>query len=132
MKEVVAIVRMNKMNETKAALVEAGFPAFTATKVMGRGKKALDQAFVEAIAQRPEDSADNLPLIALGPRLMPKRMIKLVVPDGLVRKVVNTIIEANQTRNPGDGKIFVLPISDVTRIRTGESGENAVDEMTGA
>ncbi len=130
MKEVVAIIRMNKMNATKKALVDAGFPAFTATPVMGRGKKALDENLVKAIAENPEDSADVLQLMAQGPRLMPKRMIKLVVADGAVKKLVDTLIKANQTQHPGDGKIFVLPISDVIRVRTEESGEKAIDEMT--
>ncbi len=129
MKEVVAVIRINKMNQTKEALVQAGFPAFTATKVMGRGKKALDQNLVAAIEENPEDSLDALSLVAQGPRLMPKRMVKLVVPDSAVSEVVETIIKVNQTNSPGDGKIFVLPVSDVVRVRTGETGEQAIDEM---
>ena len=129
MKEVVAIIRMNRMNRTKAALVEAGFPAFTAAKVMGRGKKPLDQALLEELARAPEDSADVLPIMAQGPRLMPKRMIKLVVPDSRVEEAVKTIVSANRSGNPGDGKIFVLPVWDVARIRTGETGRTAIDEM---
>ncbi len=130
MKEVMAIIRMNKINATKKALVESGFPAFTACKVMGRGKKALDKEYVQAISESPEDSADALSLIAMGPRLMPKRMLSLVVPEERVQAAVKTIIEANQTGNPGDGKIFVLPVSDVARVRTGETGDAAIDEMS--
>ncbi len=131
MKEILAIIRMNKINATKEALVEAGFPAFTACKVAGRGKRPLDQQMVEAMVQDPEVSTEVLPLLALGPRLLPKRMISLVVPDELVGKVVDKLIQVNRTGNPGDGKIFVLPISDVARVRTGQTGEAAVDEMTG-
>ncbi|HFC47077.1 MAG TPA: P-II family nitrogen regulator [Dissulfuribacter thermophilus] len=129
MKEVVAIIRMNKMNKTKEALVDAGFPAFTATKVMGRGRKALDQDLVSAIEENPEDGLDALSMVAQGPRLLPKRMLKLVVPDEAVATVVETIIKANQTNHPGDGKIFVLPVTDVVRVRTEETGELAIDEM---
>ncbi|HHK60370.1 MAG TPA: P-II family nitrogen regulator [Desulfobacterales bacterium] len=132
MKEVLAIIRMNKINATKAALVEAGFPAFTARKVMGRGRKALDEDLVRALDDGPLDSAEVLPMLARGPRLLPKRLITLVVPDDKVGPVVETIIAANQTGNPGDGKIFVMPVTDVVRVRTGETGEAAIDEMAGA
>ena len=131
MKEVMAIIRMNKINATKAALVDAGFPAFTARKVMGRGKKALDEDFVKAMDDGPLDSTEVLPMLAHGPRLMPKRMITLVVPDDQVGEVVKTVISVNKTENPGDGKIFVMPIIDVCRVRTGEVGDDAIDEMTG-
>ena len=63
-----------------------------------------------------------------GPKLIPKRMLNVVVPDDLVRCVVRTIIEVNQTGNPGDGKIFVMPVLDAFRVRTGESAEAALDE----
>jgi len=132
MKEVLAIIRMNKINATKAALVEAGFPAFTARKVMGRGRKALDEDLVKALDDGPLDSAEMLPMLARGPRLLPKRLITLVVPDDKVSQVVDTIIKTNQTGNPGDGKIFVMPVTDVVRVRTGETGETAIDEMAGS
>ncbi len=132
MKEVLAIIRMNKINATKAALVEAGFPAFTARKVMGRGRKALDEDLVKALDDGPLDSAEMLPMLARGPRLLPKRLITLVVPDDKVSQVVDTIIRTNQTGNPGDGKIFVMPVTDVVRVRTGETGETAIDEMAGS
>ncbi len=131
MKEVMAIIRMNKVNATKAALVDAGFPAFTATKVMGRGKKALDEDLVKAMDDGPLDSSEVLPLLAQGPRMMPKRLISLIVPEKEGGAVVKTIVEANQTGNPGDGKIFVMPVADVVRVRTEERGSSAIDEMTG-
>ena len=61
-------------------------------------------------------------------RLIPKRWLTIVVPDKLVKKVVETIIAANKTGKAGDGKIFVLPISETYRIRTGESGDRVLDE----
>jgi nitrogen regulatory protein PII 2 len=132
MKEVMAIIRMNKINATKAALVKAGFPSFTARKVMGRGRKALDEDMVQAMGDDgPLDSSEVLPLLAHGPRLLPKRMISLFVPENKVAVVVETVIKTNSTRNPGDGKIFVLPVDDICRVRTGETGMNAIDEMAG-
>ena len=132
MKEVTAIIRMNKINETKEALVEAGYPAFTAKRVVGRGKRPVDAQILQAI-QEDEASVDTdvLATISQGPRLIPKRMVHLVVTDDKVSDVVDTIVKVNQTQNPGDGKIFVQSITDVIRIRTKETGEKAIDEMTG-
>ncbi|NOX26006.1 MAG: P-II family nitrogen regulator, partial [Deltaproteobacteria bacterium] len=111
MKEVMAILRMNKINATKVALVKAGFPSFTASKVMGRGRKALDEDMVRAMNDDgPLDSSEVLPLLAHGPRLLPKRMISLIVPDDKVATVVETVINSNSSKNPGDGKIFVIPV----------------------
>ena len=53
-------------------------------------------------------------------------MVTVVIKDELVDEVVQAIIEANQTGKPGDGKIFVLPISDSVRVRTGETGEKSI------
>ncbi len=131
MKEVMAIIRMNKINPTKAALVETGFPAFTAHKVMGRGKRPLDQDMLKAIDNGSLDASEVLPLMAHGPRLMPKRLLSLMVPEERVPDVVKTIMDVNRSGNPGDGKVFVLPLSDVIRVRTEERGRAAIDEMTG-
>ena len=118
MKQVIAIIRMNMMNATKQALIEAGFPAFTVRKVLGRGKGNVDYRVIhgaeagapEAIARLKDD----------GPMLIPKRMMSLVVPDEAAPKVIETIIRVNRTGNRGDGKIFVLSIEDAVRVRTGE------------
>ena len=59
---------------------------------------------------------------------MSKRMISVVVPDNLVRVATKTIIEVNRTGNPGDGKIFVMPIREAIRVRTGETDDAALDE----
>lgn len=131
MKEVLAVIRMNKINQTKAALSKAGFPSVTAVKVVGRGRQAVDFQLAKAINENPQDSSDLLPLLAQGHRLIPKRMLSLVVPDDNVQQVVDALIQANQTSNPGDGKIFVLPVEDSVRVSSGETGAVAVDEMTG-
>lgn len=129
MKEILAVIRMNKIDQTKQALVKAGFPSFTAVKVAGRGRQALEAELIGALNQHPEDATEVLPLLARIPRLIPKRLIRLVVPNELVKPVVDTLIQANQTGNPGDGKIFVRPVLDSLRIRTGETGVLAIDEM---
>ncbi len=121
MKEVMAIVRLNKVSVTKQALAEAGFPAFTCRRVLGRGKKSVDLAIMQAILDTGE-----LPVSPIGEnltepgRLISKRIFNLIIKEEDVDKVVNTMIEANSTGNPGDGKIFVLPIMDAYRIRNGE------------
>jgi nitrogen regulatory protein PII 2 len=124
-KEIMAIIRMNKMNQTKRALADAGIASFTARKVVGRGKGKVDYLLMKGAEAGCEEAIVQL---GPGPKLIPKRMIDVVVPDDLVRCVVRTIIEVNRTGNPGDGKIFVMPVLDAFRVRTGESAEAALDE----
>jgi nitrogen regulatory protein PII 2 len=125
MKQIIAIIRMNMMNATKQALIEAGFPAFTARKVVGRGKGNVDSRVIqgaeagapEAIARLKDD----------GPMLLPNRMMTVAAPDEAVPKLIETIIRVNRTDKCGDGKIFVMPIEEAVRIRTGERGAAAVN-----
>ncbi|TSA13529.1 MAG: P-II family nitrogen regulator [Deltaproteobacteria bacterium] len=131
MKEVMAIIRINKINPTKQALVDAGFPAFTAIKGLGRGRRPVNFEILQAMNENPSDSVEVLSTLSQGGRLIPKRIISLIVPDETVPDVIQTIIKVNKTGNPGDGKIFVMPIDDVVRVRTGETGAKAIDEMTG-
>ncbi|HKL22542.1 MAG TPA: P-II family nitrogen regulator [Tichowtungia sp.] len=121
MKEVMAVIRMNKINETKKALNEAGISSFSATgRVQGRGKGTVDYRILHGAE---EGAPEAIAQLGEGPRLVPKRMITVVVSDDWVDKTVNAIIETNQTGNAGDGKIFVLPILEATRVRTGETVE---------
>jgi nitrogen regulatory protein PII 2 len=131
MKEIMAIVRMNKINQTKTALVGAGYPSFTAMKVSGRGKRSVDFEVLQAINEQSTLNSEVLATLSQGPRLIPKRLISLVVPDEKVSDVVDLITKVNQTGMPGDGKIFVVPIEDVVRVRTKETGPAAIDEMSG-
>lgn len=131
MKEVLAVIRMNKINQTKEALAEAGLPAFTAAKVMGRGSRPVDFEVRRALLEDAVPPPEALASLAQGPRLIAKRMLSVVVPDDAVATAVETLVAANQTGNPGDGKIFVLPINEAARVRTGETGPKAIDEMTG-
>jgi nitrogen regulatory protein PII 2 len=125
MKEVLAIVRMNKMNATKQALADAGIASFTARKVMGRGKGKVDYLLLKGAQEGFEEAISQL---APGPKLIPKRMISVVVPDPMVSAVVETIIEVNCTGAPGDGKVFVMPVCEAYRVRTGERDDVALDE----
>lgn len=127
MKEVMCIIRLNKVNKTKEALIDAGFPSITCRKVLGRGKKSIDKALLEAYLEIGE-----IPLAAYSEnlsergRLIPKRLITLIVNDEEVKSVIDTVINVNSTGTPGDGKIFVLPIKEVYRVRDGESSTSIV------
>ena len=125
MKEIMAVVRMNKINQTKRALVEAGITSMHARECLGRGKGLVDLEILKGAEQGYEEAVAQL---GNTQRLIPKRMISVVVPDKLVKKTVLSIIAANRTGKPGDGRIFVLPVSDTVRIRTGETGDEALDE----
>ena len=123
MKEVVAVVRMNTMNKTKKALAEAGIDSMFAHECQGRGRGLVD---VKILAGANEGYEEAIDLLGEKGKLYSKRMLTMVVHDKLVDDVVQTIIETNQTGKPGDGKIFVLPLGDSVRVRTGESGEKAI------
>ncbi len=122
MKEVMAFIRTNKVNPTKKALGDAGFPSFMCRPCLGRGKKHLDPALMQYVL-----NAGELPVSAVGEsftegaRLIAKRFFSLVVEDDQVDKVVKIVIETNQTGHPGDGKIFILPIIETYKVRTGET-----------
>jgi nitrogen regulatory protein PII 2 len=125
MKRITAIIRMNRMNQTRQALAEAGCPAFTVRKVLGRGRGQVDYRVLhgaeageaEAIAHLGDD----------GPMLVPKRMMTIVVPEKDADKVIQALIGANKTGNKGDGKIFIQPLSEAIRIRTGVRGPDALN-----
>ncbi|MEW6458936.1 MAG: P-II family nitrogen regulator [Bacillota bacterium] len=120
MKEIIAVIRPNKMQATKDELARIGFPSLTAAKVLGRGKQkglAAEVAFelpAELAAQEG------------GMRWIPKRMISLVVPSGDVPKVVAALIRVNRTGEIGDGRIFISPVEAAVRLRTGERGDQAL------
>lgn len=123
MKEVIAVVRINMMNQTKQALTDAGIDAFFAHEAHGRGKGFVNPAILEGTRQGYEEAAS---LLGEKGKLYAKRMVTVVVKDDLVDEVVQAIITTNQTGKPGDGKIFVLPMADAVRVRTGETGGKAI------
>ena len=125
MKEVMAIIRMNKINETKRALVNSGISSMHARDCQGRGKGLVDIQLLRGAEQGYEEAISQL---GNTQRLIPKRMISIVVPDSLTAKTISTIIAVNRTGKSGDGKIFVMPVLDAIRVRTGEEGDEALDE----
>jgi nitrogen regulatory protein PII 2 len=122
MKEITAIIRMNKVRKTIDALSECGYPSFTVDKVMGRGKqKGLCYEFEPPLPEQQGVTAKNcIPFV-------PKRMLTIVVDDKAADKIVQRIISVNQTGHTGDGKIFVTDIPEAYRIRTREEGEITVE-----
>ncbi len=122
MKEVMAFIRTNKVNATKKALGDAGFPAFMCRRCMGRGKKQIDPSLLKYVMNTGEIPMSNVgESFTEGARLIAKRFFTLIVEDDDVETAVKTIIDANQTGNPGDGKIFILPVIETYKVRTGES-----------
>jgi nitrogen regulatory protein PII 2 len=126
MKEVMAIVRMNKMNATKKALAEAGINSMTAKEVLGRGKGLVDFGVLKGAEKGYEEAIAHL---GESQRLIPKRMVTVIVPDSQVARVVQTVIAVNQTGKSGDGKIFVLPVTEAWQVRTGATGPTVLDDF---
>jgi nitrogen regulatory protein PII 2 len=138
MKEIIAIVRMNRTGATKKALVEAGVAGFTAVKVLGRGRLITDPEIIaDRKAQLMSMSFDDVTeagateKLVMGflddTRLFPRRLFTILVHDEDVPRVVEAIMQANRTDcKVGDGKIFILPMLDAIRVRTGETGEAAI------
>ena len=112
MKKVEAIIKPFKLDEVKQALSEIGVAGLTATEVKGFGR----QKGHTELYRGAEYVVDFLP----------KVKVEVVVSDAVVSKVVEAIERAAKTGRIGDGKIFVVPIDEVIRIRTGERGEEAL------
>lgn len=112
MKKIEAVIKPFKLDEVREALSEIGVNGLTVTEVKGFGR----QKGHTELYRGAEYVVDFLPKIKL----------ELVIADGLVEASVEAIIKASRTGKIGDGKIFVTPIEQVIRIRTGETGEDAV------
>ena len=112
MKKVEAIIKPFKLDDVKEALTEIGVIGMTVTEVRGFGR----QKGHTELYRGSEYTIDFLPKVKL----------ELVVADSVVSKVVETIIAAAKTGSIGDGKVFVLPVEEAVRIRTGERGEDAI------
>jgi len=125
MKEVMAVIRMNMITRTKIALADAGISSITARDCLGRGKGLVDLRLLKGAEKGYEEAISQL---GQSQRLIPKRVLFIVVPDKMVEKTVKTIIKVNQTGKSGDGKIFVVPVLDSVRVRTGEKGNITIDD----
>jgi nitrogen regulatory protein PII 2 len=137
MKEITAIIRRDKLPETKKVLDELGYSSLTIQSVDGRGKQKgamcaemdseMPESFCTTVKLKPTPSAyaleHTLPKVAL---YVPKRMLTLIVPDDVVSKIVKSIIKVNQSGKRGDGKIFVSPIEGAVRVRTSERDGEAI------
>lgn len=110
MNKIEAIVRPEKLEAVKEALAEAGFVGLNIVNVTGRG---VQKGIVHAGRGGEEYRVD----------MLPKSKIELVVKDADTDRAVTTIIEAARTGAIGDGKIFIMPVSEAIRVRTGERGE---------
>ena len=112
MKKIEAIIKPFKLDEVKEALTEIGIQGMTVTEVRGFGR----QKGHTEIYRGAEYVVDFLP----------KVKIEIVVPDNLALKALEVIQRAASTGKIGDGKIFVFPVEEAMRIRTGEQGEEAL------
>lgn len=112
MKKVEAIIKPFKLDEVKESLSEIGVQGMTVTEVKGFGRTGGKTEVYRGSAYVVD--------------FVPKVKIELVVADGLLRQVVDAISNAARTGRVGDGKIFVSPVDEVIRIRTGETGEAAL------
>ena len=112
MKKIEAIIRHHKLDDVKAALVEAGYGGMTVTEVRGFGR----QKGKTEMYRGAEYEVD----------FIPKLKIELVVRDDAYVEAARTIAAAAQTGQIGDGKIFISDINETIRIRTGETGAEAL------
>jgi len=112
MKLIVAIIKPFTLDKVKAALSEAGITGMTISEIKGFGRQKGHTEFYRGAEYRMD--------------LIPKLKLEIAAPDDQVLKIVNAIADAARTGSIGDGKIFVLSLEEVLRIRTGELGKSAV------
>ena len=112
MKMVTAIVKPFKLDEVREALSAIGVQGVTVTEVKGFGRQKGHTELYRGAEYRVE--------------FLPKVKVEILIDDEKVSAVVDAIVEAARTGRIGDGKIFVLPVDDAVRIRTGERGSNAI------
>ncbi len=111
-KKIEAIIREEKLNDVKDALRHIGIVGMNVTECRGHGR----QGGIELVGRTGPYKVD----------LLPRVQINIVLSDHNVEKAIETICQAAQTGNVGDGLIFVYPVDDVIRIRTGERGRAAL------
>jgi len=112
LKKVEAIIKPFKLDDVKAALSDVGVQGMTVTEVKGFGRTGGKAEVYRGSAYKVD--------------FVPKVKVEIVVPDGMVQQVLDAILASAKTDRIGDGKIFVTPIDEAVRIRTGERGEEAV------
>ncbi len=112
MKKIEAIIKPFKLDEVKEALNEIGIQGMTVSEVKGFGR----QKGHTELYRGAEYVVDFIPKIKL----------EIIVGDDIVAKVVDTVEQAAKTGRIGDGKIFITPVEEIVRIRTGERGQDAI------
>lgn len=112
MKMIEAIIRPERLPAVRAALEEIGYPGMTLSEVKGHGKQAGQMLQSRGVKYEID--------------FLPRTKLEIVVIDNDVSKLVNAIIRTARTGEPGDGKIFVMPIDSAIRIRTGDRDINAI------
>lgn len=112
MKKVEAIIKPFKLDEVKEALSEIGVHGMTVTEIKGFGRTGGKKEVYRGSAYVVD--------------FVPKVRIEIIAADDAVRQIVTSIMESARTGRIGDGKIFVTPVDEVIRIRTGETGEDAI------
>lgn len=113
MKKIEAIIRSEKLSEVKVALAKEGYIGLTTYEVKGRGRQKGIVLQWRGVKEYRVD-------------LLPKTKLEIVVDDKDVEGVVKILKDKAFTGNVGDGKIFILPVEEVIRIRTGEEGKEAI------
>ena len=143
MKEIWVIIRRDHVKRTKEICDSLGAGSMTILSVHGRGKQ---RGFVQTEMEAnyiPEEYATSAPRLVPTPSSLatagatltrpvtyvPKKILTMIVPAALVKELVDGIISVNQTGSHGDGKIFVFPVEESYRIRTGEHGLASLDEI---
>ena len=111
-KKIEAIIKPFKLDEVKEALAAVGVQGMTVTEVKGFGRTGGKKEIYRGSAYVVD--------------FVPKVKLEIIVKDDLVHQVIEAITAAARTGRIGDGKIFVLPVDEVIRIRTGERGEDAL------
>ena len=112
MKKIEAIIRPERLGTVRKALEEMSYPGITVTEVKGHGKQ-------EGITQQWRGKEYKVDLL-------PKAKIEIIVLDEDVAGTVETIVRTARTGELGDGKIFILPVEGVVRVRTGDRNEKAI------
>lgn len=112
MKKIEAIIRREKLDDVRRVLEEIGYPGMTISEIRGHGKQ-------KGLTQRWRGQEYRV-------EFLPKLKLEIVVLDQDVGKTINAIVMSARTGEVGDGKIFVIPVENAVRIRTGEDGDNAI------
>lgn len=112
MKQIVAVIKPHKLEDVKQRMQELGVQGMTVCEARGFGRQKGQTEVYRGAEYKVE--------------FLPKLRLEIAVPDDMAERVVDAIVQAARTGEIGDGKIFVLPLEDAVRIRTGERGSDAL------